>query len=550
MLHRLDRQVSGVLLLPRNSVAAAELGAALRDGRMCKRYLARVHGRLTPGLALAVAAPIRVRSADGRTATECHEEGKPALTLIQSLAYDGGDGGHERPSTLVLCEPVTGRSHQLRLHLQRIGHPIIDDQLYGPDSATLDVAQAQLRKQGKRPRHCEHPASESSSQLLATVATATPPGDEVDQALHASDRQGRGALRLEAEDVQEEMDEIALHAWSYSCDSGPRTFSIVSEEPWWARRFCIPGQPSLQAALREIDEADAPIVLDTEAGRALLSECEPDDRTAFDCLWPAFAKQVGKTMCGPASIAMALRGAAHRDINTEVEAVAHANGLPPLISAARALLRGEQALPECGQISDANSYLASKRLGDDDATQRARALSEDMVLEAQKAVNNGKVLKSGMTLGEVGLMLRSLGIPSSVHHARQVECTPGQIVLAEDEVAASCEALRKLRQSLRSGMSDGTAVVLLNYHMSVVGHRPFGGHFSPLAAYHAGSNRWLVLDVWPDTPASWIGGDRLWASLIGTDAESGLSRGWVVAGNSDESPLRSTAAASRRDDRD
>ena len=50
---------------------------------------------------------------------------------------------------------------------------------------------------------------------------------------------------------------------------------------------------------------------------------------------------------------------------------------------------------------------------------------------------------------------------------------------------------------------------------------------SPLAAYHAPSRRFLVLDVWPDTGPCWLGGARLWAALVSTDAESGNSRGWL-----------------------
>ena len=71
VLHRLDRQVSGVLLLPRTPSAAAALGEALRDGCMRKRYLSRVRGFfLQPGNAIAVTAPIRVLSASGRTVTD------------------------------------------------------------------------------------------------------------------------------------------------------------------------------------------------------------------------------------------------------------------------------------------------------------------------------------------------------------------------------------------------------------------------------------------------------------------------------------------------
>jgi hypothetical protein len=66
--------------------------------------------------------------------------------------------------------------------------------------------------------------------------------------------------------------------------------------------------------------------------------------------------------------------------------------------------------------------------------------------------------------------------------------------------------------------------------MGVAGHRPFGGHFSPLAAYHEGTDRFLVLDCWPQTEPSWLASERLWSAMAATDAESRLSRGWARVG--------------------
>ena len=71
-------------------------------------------------------------------------------------------------------------------------------------------------------------------------------------------------------------------------------------------------------------------------------------------------------------------------------------------------------------------------------------------------------------------------------------------------------------------------MTLINYHMSTAGQRPYGGHVSPLGAYHAASKRFLVLDVWPHTGPAWLSADYLWAAMAATDAESGLSRGWLV----------------------
>ena len=80
-------------------------------------------------------------------------------------------------------------------------------------------------------------------------------------------------------------------------------------------------------------------------------------------------------------------------------------------------------------------------------------------------------------------------------------------------------------------MSPTPSAVLVNYHMTTAGQRPFGGHFSPLAAYHAPSGRFLVLDVWPDTGPCWLNGRFLWAAMASTDPDSGHSRGWVEIGH-------------------
>ena len=78
VLHRLDRQTSGVLLLPRTAERAAELGALMQAGQLRKQYLARVQGRLEVGAEHEVREPIRVLSAHGATSCDCHAEGKSA----------------------------------------------------------------------------------------------------------------------------------------------------------------------------------------------------------------------------------------------------------------------------------------------------------------------------------------------------------------------------------------------------------------------------------------------------------------------------------------
>ena len=126
--HRLDRDTSGLLVLARSRNARARVGRAFEDGVVEKRYLAVVHG--SPRDA---AGEIHLPLADDLTSPPRKRVdpimGRRAATRWRTL--DGGlwDGG---VVTLVELEPLTGRSHQLRVHLAWLGCPIVGDRLYGP----------------------------------------------------------------------------------------------------------------------------------------------------------------------------------------------------------------------------------------------------------------------------------------------------------------------------------------------------------------------------------------------------------------------------------
>ena len=111
-----------------------------------------------------------------------------------------------------------------------------------------------------------------------------------------------------------------------------------------------------------------------------------------------------------------------------------------------------------------------------------------------------------------------------VRYARGDGTASGPCLTAEEEG----EAKRTAMETLRKACADApNTAILLNYHMGTAGQRPFGGHISPLGAYHRESRRLLVLDVWPQTRASWLCEDALWAAMCATDPESGRSRGWL-----------------------
>ena len=119
LVHRLDAHTSGVLLFARSPQAARALGEEFRSGKVRKHYLALCAGTLQDKQ--DVNQPIA--RAQGRR-HQVAKGGKAASTVITPLAYDA-------VASLVCARPRTGRTHQIRVHLAYLGHPILGDGLYG-----------------------------------------------------------------------------------------------------------------------------------------------------------------------------------------------------------------------------------------------------------------------------------------------------------------------------------------------------------------------------------------------------------------------------------
>lgn len=127
VVHRLDMDTSGLMVMARGPVAQRELSKAFAARAVRKRYVAVVAGRPESphegwgsiALPLICDWPRRPRQIVD------HVHGKPSLTHWRVLAQDDA-------TARVELEPVTGRSHQLRVHLAELGHPILGDPLYAP----------------------------------------------------------------------------------------------------------------------------------------------------------------------------------------------------------------------------------------------------------------------------------------------------------------------------------------------------------------------------------------------------------------------------------
>lgn len=124
-VHRLDQVTSGLMLHARGKQMQAALSAQFEQRRVGKRYEAVVEG-VVEGDAGEIALPLICDWPNRPKQKVDHEHGKPALTRWRVLARDA-----PACRTRLELEPVTGRSHQLRLHLASLGHPIVGDVLYG-----------------------------------------------------------------------------------------------------------------------------------------------------------------------------------------------------------------------------------------------------------------------------------------------------------------------------------------------------------------------------------------------------------------------------------
>ncbi len=156
VVHRLDMATSGLMLFARGAEMQRALSRAFAARAVRKRYIAIVAGRLPAeqgeiDLPLGADWPNRPR----QQVDAAH--GKPSLTRWRVLAFDAA-----RDATRLELEPVTGRAHQLRVHLLAIGHPILGDALYAPPAVCAHAERLLLHASSLA---FAHPASGAALQF-------------------------------------------------------------------------------------------------------------------------------------------------------------------------------------------------------------------------------------------------------------------------------------------------------------------------------------------------------------------------------------------------
>ena len=142
VVHRLDYDTSGLVVLPLTKRVLSDISKQFQARTVHKHYIALVDGQVSP-LAGEIDLPLAADQDNRPLYKVCRQTGKPALTRYKVLQYDNAT-----KQSRVQLEPVTGRSHQLRLHMQALGHAIVGDSLY----AAADIA-------GNSPRLLLHAAN-------------------------------------------------------------------------------------------------------------------------------------------------------------------------------------------------------------------------------------------------------------------------------------------------------------------------------------------------------------------------------------------------------
>ncbi len=144
IVHRLDKATSGVMIVAKTQAAFEQLKKLFQEHRMKKTYYALVHGvpKNPRGI---IDAPIGIKNGSLKRSIHSSKMAKPAVTeygVVRAMDKndnDADDGDKER-FALLKVNPLTGRTHQIRVHLASIGHPIVGDPLYGKKASRAKAA--------------------------------------------------------------------------------------------------------------------------------------------------------------------------------------------------------------------------------------------------------------------------------------------------------------------------------------------------------------------------------------------------------------------------
>lgn len=193
LVHRLDRETSGCVMVAHKRSVLKFLQEALRQrGQIQKCYWALVQGAWPKHLTSVDVPLLRNEGLNGERFVRPHNDGKPSLTEFRVLQRFA-------TTTLVEARPITGRTHQIRVHARHVGHPLVGDDKYGDDNFNrvmksqgakrlfLHAASLQLILPTGEPLFVEAPLPEDLARVLATLSAEQQPGDGQKGGRHAGD---------------------------------------------------------------------------------------------------------------------------------------------------------------------------------------------------------------------------------------------------------------------------------------------------------------------------------------------------------------------------
>jgi 23S rRNA pseudouridine1911/1915/1917 synthase len=149
LAHRIDMETSGLVLVSKNKISDIYLKTMFEDKKYNKTYHALVHGEIKEEV--LVDDPITKDGGLIGVKMKVHAEGKLSSTLIKPLQYN-----KEKNQTLVQATPYTGRQHQIRVHLNSIGHTIVGDPIYGVPDDIADEYLCKTLSREKRMLYIKH----------------------------------------------------------------------------------------------------------------------------------------------------------------------------------------------------------------------------------------------------------------------------------------------------------------------------------------------------------------------------------------------------------
>ncbi|KAM9911087.1 hypothetical protein OXX69_003853 [Metschnikowia pulcherrima] len=232
--NRLDRLTSGLMFLGKNAKGAESMVKQMRERSVRKEYIARVKGKFPLG-SHTVDKPLTTASPKHALNVVDLENGKPAETEFVRISYDA-----KSDTSIVKCHPLTGRTHQIRVHLQYLGHPIANDPIY---SSEFIWGSPEL---GKGNNGISDPGIVSRLDTIGkTRACSTWIHPQEDGEVLGNDECPECNVPLYTDPGPNDLD-LWLHAYKY--EAADKSWSYKVDYPEWA---LSPHRPFMELALEK-----------------------------------------------------------------------------------------------------------------------------------------------------------------------------------------------------------------------------------------------------------------------------------------------------------